>query len=120
MLVTTFYLIPVSYPGSGLELMALFSRYTGVRKHPVMYSCNQYYFPGGSHSKESACKAGRPRVQSLGWEDPLEEGMATHSGTLAWRIPWTDEPGGLQPMGSQSRAERLGTALRAPLQKQPL
>ena len=35
-------------------------------------------------------------VQSLGREDPLEEGMATHSGTLAWRIPWTEEPGGLQ------------------------
>ena len=40
-------------------------------------------------------------VQSLGWEDPLEEGMATHSGILAWRIPQTEEPGGLQSMGSQ-------------------
>ena len=37
------------------------------------------------------------------WEDPLEEGMATHSSTLAWRIPWTEEPGGLQSMGSQSQ-----------------
>ena len=37
-----------------------------------------------------------------GWEDPLEKGMATHSRTLAWRIPWTKEPGGLQSMGSQS------------------
>ena len=36
-------------------------------------------------------------VQSLGQEDPLEEGMATHSSILAWRIPWTEEPGGLQP-----------------------
>ena len=35
-----------------------------------------------------------------GWEDPLEEGMATHSSILAWRIPWTEEPGGLQSMGS--------------------
>ena len=35
-------------------------------------------------------------VRSLGWEDPLEEGMATHSSVLAWRIPWTEEPGGLQ------------------------
>ena len=35
-------------------------------------------------------------VQSLGWEDPLGEGMATHSSILAWRIPWTEEPGGLQ------------------------
>ena len=40
-------------------------------------------------------------VRSLGWEDPLEEGMATHSSILAWRIPWTEEPGGLQSMGLQ-------------------
>ena len=39
-------------------------------------------------------------VQSLGWEDPLEEGMATHSSILAWRIPGTGEPGGLPSMGS--------------------
>ena len=39
-------------------------------------------------------------VQSLGWEEPLEKGMATHSSVLAWRIPWTEEPGGLQSMGS--------------------
>ena len=38
---------------------------------------------------------------SLGWEDPLEEGMATRSSILAWRIPWTEEPGGLQSMKSQ-------------------
>ena len=37
-------------------------------------------------------------VQTLGWEDPLEEGMATHSNILAWRIPWTEESGGLQSM----------------------
>ena len=41
-------------------------------------------------------------VSSLGWEDPLEKGMVTHSCILAWRIPWTEEPGGLQPMGSQT------------------
>ena len=40
-------------------------------------------------------------VRSLGREDPLEKGMATHSSILAWRIPWTEEPGGLQPVGSQ-------------------
>ena len=40
-------------------------------------------------------------VQSLGQEDPLEQEMATHSSILAWRIPWTEEPGGLQSMGSQ-------------------
>ena len=42
-----------------------------------------------------------PWVRSLGWEASLEEGMATHSGILAWRIPWTEEPGGLESMGSQ-------------------
>ena len=41
------------------------------------------------------------RVQSLGQEDPLEKEMATHSGILAWRIPWTEKPGGLQSVGSQ-------------------
>ena len=41
------------------------------------------------------------RVQFLGWDDTLEEEMATHSSILAWEIPWTEEPGGLQPMGSQ-------------------
>ena len=40
-------------------------------------------------------------VQPLGGEDPLEEGVATHSPILAWRIPWTEEPGGLQPVESQ-------------------
>ena len=41
-------------------------------------------------------------IRSLGWEDPLEKEMATHSSILAWRIPWTEEPGGLRSMGSQS------------------
>ena len=40
-------------------------------------------------------------VRSLGREDPVEEGMATNSSTLAWRIPWTEEPGGLQSVGSE-------------------
>ena len=43
-------------------------------------------------------------TSSLGREDPLEEGMASHSSIVAWRIPWTEEPGGLQAMGSQSGA----------------
>ena len=43
------------------------------------------------------------RVQSLGQEDPLEKRMATHSSVLSWEIPWTEEPGGLQFVGSQSR-----------------
>ena len=41
------------------------------------------------------------QAQSQGWEDPLEKRMATHSSILAWEIPWTEEPGGLQSMGSQ-------------------
>ena len=45
------------------------------------------------------------RVQVLGWEDPLEEEMATHSSLLAWRTPGTEEPGGLQSMGLQSRTQ---------------
>ena len=45
------------------------------------------------------------RIQLLGWEDPLEKAMATYSSTLAWKIPWTEEPGRLQSMGSQSRTQ---------------
>ena len=57
-------------------------------------------FPGGSNSKESACNVGD--LGSIpGQEEPLEKGMATHSSILAWRIPWTEEPGGLQSMGLQ-------------------
>ena len=44
-------------------------------------------------------------VRSLGWEDPLEKEMATHSSTLAWEIPWTEEPGRLQSTGSKSRTQ---------------
>ena len=56
-------------------------------------------FPGGSVGEESACNEGDP-VRSLGREDPLEKGMSTHSSILVWRIPWTEEPGGLQSIGS--------------------
>ena len=47
----------------------------------------------------------RDTGRSLGWEDPLEEEMASHSSTLAWRIPWTEEPRGLQGMGLQSQPQ---------------
>ena len=46
------------------------------------------------------------QVQSLGQEDPLEEGVATYSSILAWRIPWTEEPGGLQSMGLDTTEQR--------------
>ena len=49
-------------------------------------------FPGGTSGKEPDCKC---RTQTLGWEDPLQEGMATHSIIIAWRVPWTEDPGRL-------------------------
>ena len=49
---------------------------------------------------------------TLGWEDPLEKGMATHSSILAWRTPWTEKPGGLQSMGSQKVGDDLMTGPR--------
>ena len=66
--------------------------------------------PGGSDGKESACSAMQETgVWSLGGEDTLEKEMAAHSTILAWRIPWTEEPGGLQSVGSKRSdpAERL-------------
>ena len=80
---------------------------TGSKLHALALPCclkhmaqwlvtGPHGFPGGSDGKESACSAG-----ALGQEDPLEKGMSTHSSILAWRIPWTEEPGGLQSMGSQ-------------------
>ena len=66
-------------------------------------------FRGGDSSEELVCQCRRlkrhgfeTRVQSLGQEDPLEEEMATHFSILAWKIPWTEEPGGLQSMGSET------------------
>ena len=57
-------------------------------------------FPVGSDGKESTCNVG-DQIQFLVQEDPLEKGMAPHSDILAWRIPWTEEPGGLQFTGSK-------------------
>ena len=59
-------------------------------------------FPGGSAVKNPAMQELQEmQVRSLGWEDALEEGMRTHPSILAWRIPRTEEPGGLQSMGLQ-------------------
>ena len=68
-----------------------------------MNSSVVWVFPSGSAVKSPPAvqEVQEARVQSLGWEDPLEEGMPTHSSVLAWRIPWTEEPGRLQPIGSQ-------------------
>ena len=59
--------------------------------------------PGGSVVKNLPAmkEMQKMKIQSLGQEDPLEEGMATHSSVLAWRIPWTEEPGELQSIGSK-------------------
>ena len=58
-------------------------------------------FPGSSDSKVSAYNAGDPVSIPGSWEDPLEKEMATHSSILAWKIPWTEDAGRLQSMGSQ-------------------
>ena len=65
-------------------------------------------FPGGSAVKNPPTVQ-ELRVQSLSWEDRLEKGMATHSSILAWRIPWTEEPGGLQSMGRKELDMTEGT-----------
>ena len=67
---------------------------------------------GGIGGKELICLRRRLKetlIQSLVWEDPLEEGMTTHFSILAWRIPWTQEPGGLQSTGSQRVGHDRGT-----------
>ena len=67
---------------------------------PILSTIGKQDFPGGADDKASAYNAGD--LGSIpGSEDPLEKEMATHSSILAWKIPWTKEPGGLQSMGSQ-------------------
>ena len=66
-----------------------------------MINENLLYSLGFPDGKEPASNAGETWVQSLGREDRLEKGTVTHSSNLAWRIPQTDKPGGLQSMGSQ-------------------
>ena len=56
-----------------------------------------------AHMVKNLPVVGETWVGSLGWEDPLEKGMATHTSILAWRISWTEEPGRLWSMGSQSQ-----------------
>ena len=64
-------------------------------------------FPGSSHAKESSCNTG-DQVRSLGWEDPLEKEMATHFSFLAWRIPWTEKPGGVGRGATVHKVEKIG------------
>ena len=76
-------------------------------------------FPGGVNGKESACHCRRceTRVRSLGREDPLEESTATHSSILAWRIPWTEDPGRLQSMGSHIVGHNWSDLSRMPTER---
>ena len=60
-----------------------------------------YSFPGGPRAHLPVRETEEPLLASLGGEDPPEEGMATRSSILVWKIPWTAEPGGLQSVGSQ-------------------
>ena len=75
----------------------------GVAKSQTQLSDFHFhvYIHVGSDGKESRSPVQETQVRSLGGEDPLEEELSTHSSILAWRIPWTEEPGGLQSMGSQ-------------------
>ena len=66
---------------------------SGAEYNPSKYLIDG--FPGGSDAKASAYTTRETRVQSLGWEDLLEKEMAIHASTIAWKIPWTEEPGGL-------------------------
>ena len=74
----------------------------------IFLNCNiidiLWGFPGGSVVKNlpSMQEPQETQVQSLAWEDHLEEDMATHSSVLAWKIPWTEEPGGLQSIAFQN------------------
>ena len=72
----------------------------------LSFIIHHWGFPSSSDGKASACNAGDPG-SIPGSEDPLEKEMATHSIILAWKIPWTEEPGQLQSMGSQKSRMRL-------------
>ena len=69
-----------------------------LRKQHILFSFSCRDFPGGSDGKESA-KMWKTQVRSLGWEDTLEKGVATHSSIFAWRSPWTEEPDSYSPWG---------------------
>ena len=83
------YLSPGDLPGPGIEPGSPALQADALPSEP----------PGKLVVKNPP--ANETQVLSLGREDPLKEGMATHSSILAWRIPWTEEPGGLQSLGSQ-------------------
>ena len=65
------------------------------------YSIKSSRLPRVAQTVKNLTAVQETQLRSLGQDDPLEKGMATHSSILAWRIPWTEEPGGLQSVGSQ-------------------
>ena len=72
--------------------------YIFVHRGTLLFPKQSWGFPGGSVVKNPSVMQ-EMQAQSLGLEDPLEKEMATHSSILAWKIPWTEEPGGLQSTG---------------------
>ena len=90
------------WPAAGLEALSIAVHAWDLLKEVTIIFITSAIvgFPCSSVSKESACSAGS-QAQSLGWEDPLEKEMATHSSILVWKISWTEDHGGLQSMGSQ-------------------
>ena len=94
-----------------LRLMSTESVMSSLLPYEVIYATEG--LPRWHSGKESTCQCRRQEmwVGSLGWEDPPEEGLTTHCNILAWRIPWTEEPGGLQSIVLQSwtQLKRLGT-----------
>ena len=83
-----------------LRLVKVTTKYKPSTTPDLMDLMLSQDFPGGSDGKQSTCNAGDSSL-ILGWEDPLEKDMDTHYIILAWRIPWTDEPGRLQSVGLQ-------------------
>ena len=87
--------------GSGeINITKLFAHIVCTKVHFLEFVLQSWGFPGGSVEKNLPTVQ-ETQVRYLGWEDPLEESITTHSSILDWRIPWTEEPGGLQSMGSQ-------------------
>ena len=90
---------PIGHYRVLVELSMLCSRFLLV----VYFICSGVYmcFRGGSDSKGFACSEGRPVIDPWIGKIPLQEEMTTHCGIFTWRIPWTEEPGRLQSIGSQ-------------------
>ena len=86
------------YPVSSVNVFSFYEK--EVWLHLWSRMCCLWGFPGGLAAKNLSAMQ-ETQVWSMGQEDPLEEEMGTHSSILAWRIPWTEEPGRLQSMGSQ-------------------